>query len=45
MLSHVHVGVRDFQRVFKFYSALMEALGYPMKFCEPEKPLGRVDAA
>jgi catechol 2,3-dioxygenase-like lactoylglutathione lyase family enzyme len=37
MLSHVHIGVTDFQRAFAFYRALMETLGYPLKFLEPEK--------
>lgn len=38
MLSHVHVGVTDFQCAFAFYSAVMDALGFPLKFSEPEKP-------
>jgi catechol 2,3-dioxygenase-like lactoylglutathione lyase family enzyme len=37
MLSHVHIGVTDFQRAFAFYSAVMDALGFPLKFSEPEK--------
>jgi len=37
MLSHVHIGVTDFQRAFAFYRALMETLGYPIKIFEPEK--------
>ena len=37
MLSHVHIGVTDFQRAFPFYSAVMDALGLPLKFSEPEK--------
>jgi len=37
MLSHVYVGVIDFQRAFAFYSAVMEVLGFPLKFSEPEK--------
>ncbi len=36
MLSHVHIGVTDFQRAFAFYRAVMETLGYPLKFAEPE---------
>ncbi|WP_158044442.1 VOC family protein [Skermanella pratensis] len=36
MLSHVYVGITDFQRAFTFYSALMAELGYPLKFREPE---------
>ena len=36
MISHVHIGVSDFRRALSFYSALMGALGYPLKFSEPE---------
>ena len=39
MLSHVYVGVTDFQRAFAFYSAVMDTLGFPLRFSEPEKPL------
>lgn len=35
MLSHVCVGVNDFDRAFAFYSAVMAALGHELKFCEP----------
>lgn len=38
MLSHVYVGVTDFQRAFAFYSAVMDTLGFPLRFSEPEKP-------
>jgi catechol 2,3-dioxygenase-like lactoylglutathione lyase family enzyme len=38
MLSHIHIGVTDFQRAFTFYSGVMDALGFPLKFLEPEKP-------
>lgn len=37
MLSHVHVGITDFDRAFAFYSAVMDALGYPLRFRESEK--------
>jgi catechol 2,3-dioxygenase-like lactoylglutathione lyase family enzyme len=37
MLSHVHVGITDFPRAFKFYSAVMSSLGLPLKFSEPER--------
>ena len=36
MLSHTHVGVTDFDRAF--YSKIMDALGCPLKFLEPERP-------
>ena len=32
MFSHVHVGVTDFPRAFRFYSPIMEALRLPLKF-------------
>ncbi len=38
MISHVHVGVTDFDRAFGFYSNLMDALGFPLMFCERERP-------
>ena len=31
MLSHVHIGITDFQRAFAFYRNAMDALGYPLK--------------
>ncbi len=36
MLSHTTVGVSDLQRALQFYTPLMEALGWTLKFCEPE---------
>ena len=47
MLSHVFVGITDFQRAFAFYTAVMDALGFPLKFAEPESHWAgwkRVDA-
>jgi catechol 2,3-dioxygenase-like lactoylglutathione lyase family enzyme len=38
VFSHTHVGTNDFPRSFAFYSALMNALGCPLKFSEPERP-------
>ena len=38
MLSHIFIGVIDFDRAFTFYSNVMATLGYPLKFSEPEKP-------
>jgi catechol 2,3-dioxygenase-like lactoylglutathione lyase family enzyme len=38
MLSHVHIGVTDFPRALAFYTAVMDALGFPLKFVEQEKP-------
>ena len=36
MISHVHVGVDDFERAFAFYSAVLPELGLELKFKEPE---------
>jgi catechol 2,3-dioxygenase-like lactoylglutathione lyase family enzyme len=37
MISHVYIGVNDFDRAFEFYSAVMSALGHTLKFREPDK--------
>ncbi|WP_233857137.1 VOC family protein [Paraburkholderia sp. HD33-4] len=38
MISHVFVGVNDFDRALNFYSVVMNELGHKLKFCEPDKP-------
>lgn len=38
MLSHVYIGVNDFERACAFYSPIMEALGFVPKFREPDYP-------
>jgi catechol 2,3-dioxygenase-like lactoylglutathione lyase family enzyme len=38
LLSHVFIGINDFDRAFGFYSKLMTDLGLVLKFSEPEKP-------
>ena len=38
MISHVCIGVRDFDRAFAFYSEVMSALGHPLKFRELDRP-------
>ncbi|PFH11476.1 catechol 2,3-dioxygenase-like lactoylglutathione lyase family enzyme [Collimonas sp. PA-H2] len=38
MISHVFVGVTDFQRAFRFYSAFMKELDLLLKFCDAGKP-------
>lgn len=38
MLSHVFVGVKDFDQAFRFYSAVMDALGNALRFCDRERP-------
>lgn len=38
MISHVFIGVNDFDRAFKFYSIVVSGLGHKLKFCEPDRP-------
>ncbi|CAG9200461.1 Lactoylglutathione lyase [Paraburkholderia tropica] len=38
MLSHLYIGVNDFDRAFDFYAPIMQALGQTLKFCEREHP-------
>ena len=38
MISHVHIGITDFDRACTFYQPLMQALGLQLKFCEPAVP-------
>jgi len=38
MLSHVHIGVNDFDRAFAFYHSLMKELGFALKFSELDRP-------
>jgi len=38
VLSHVFVGVNDFDRAYSFYSALMRVLNHALKFCERDRP-------
>jgi catechol 2,3-dioxygenase-like lactoylglutathione lyase family enzyme len=37
MISHVHVGIGDFDRAFAFYSAVLPVLDLELKFKEPDK--------
>jgi catechol 2,3-dioxygenase-like lactoylglutathione lyase family enzyme len=37
VISHVFIGITDFQRALPFYSALMETLGLQRKFADPVK--------
>jgi len=32
------MGISDFDRAFRFYSAVMDVLGLKVKFCDPETP-------
>jgi catechol 2,3-dioxygenase-like lactoylglutathione lyase family enzyme len=38
MFSHVFIGVTDFDRAFRFYSPIMEALRLQLKFREEDRP-------
>jgi catechol 2,3-dioxygenase-like lactoylglutathione lyase family enzyme len=38
MISHVCIGVRDFDRAFAFYGEVMSALGHELKFRELDRP-------
>lgn len=38
MISHVFVGIGDFDRASRFYAPLMAALGLQQKFCDPGVP-------
>ncbi|WP_342618691.1 VOC family protein [Rhodoferax sp. GW822-FHT02A01] len=37
MISHTHIGITDFDRAFAFYDRVLSALGWVLKFSEPEK--------
>jgi catechol 2,3-dioxygenase-like lactoylglutathione lyase family enzyme len=37
MISHVYIGIGNFERALAFYSALMTPLGHVLRFSEPEK--------
>lgn len=41
LLSHVHVGVSDFDRAFAFYSGVMRELGFVLKFHSEVVPVFR----
>jgi hypothetical protein len=38
MISHVFIGITDFQRALAFYTPLMDSLDLSLKFCDTEKP-------
>jgi catechol 2,3-dioxygenase-like lactoylglutathione lyase family enzyme len=37
MLSHVYIGITDFERALSFYSAVLDTAGLTLKFSQPEK--------
>lgn len=38
MLSHIFVGVKDFEAAFRFYTVLMGVLGNELRFCDRNRP-------
>lgn len=38
MLSHVFVGITDFERALAFYRPVLASLGIQERFCEAERP-------
>jgi len=38
MISHVFMGVSDFAGAYRFYAAVMTALGHAQRFCDDSKP-------
>ncbi|OLL27741.1 glyoxalase [Burkholderia sp. SRS-W-2-2016] len=38
MISHLFIGVNDFDQGFELYSALLRELGHQLKFCDRGKP-------
>jgi catechol 2,3-dioxygenase-like lactoylglutathione lyase family enzyme len=37
VISHINIGISDFDRAYTFYSAVLPELGLVLKFSEPEK--------
>lgn len=38
MISHIFIGVKDFDRAFSFYTKLMALLGNTLRFCDRKRP-------
>jgi lactoylglutathione lyase len=38
LFSHIFIGVKDFDRAYRFYAELMELLGNTLRFCDRERP-------
>lgn len=38
MLSHIFVGVHDFERALAFYTPLMASMGNTLRFCDRSRP-------
>ena len=37
MISHITIGITDFDRAYTFYAAVVKELGLQLKFCDTEK--------
>lgn len=37
MFSHIFIGVKDFDRAYRFYADLMALLGNAPRFCDRER--------
>jgi len=40
MISHIHIGVADLERAWRFYSSVLPHLGLKVRFYEPERGWG-----
>ncbi|MFA9216841.1 MAG: hypothetical protein ACEQSK_07015, partial [Sphingomonadaceae bacterium] len=38
MISHVYIGITDFQRALPLYTVVLHTLGLQQKFCDVSKP-------
>jgi hypothetical protein len=38
MFSHVFISVSDFDCALRFYEAVMDSLGFELRFCDRERP-------
>jgi len=38
VFSHIFIGVKDFDRAYRFYAELMEVLGNTLRFCDRQRP-------
>lgn len=38
MISHIFMGITDFDRALAFYSAVMNCLGFEARFCDRSRP-------
>jgi catechol 2,3-dioxygenase-like lactoylglutathione lyase family enzyme len=38
LISHIHIGIRDFRAAFAFYAVVLAELGLVLKFSDADKP-------